>query len=118
MVGLDPTPFATILPLALAFGVGALALLWKRLLLPLGAALPSVRRPFWSKLLEGMGWAALLLVLNVGPILLTQTDRQTPGWQGFMHEVPRSGPAMLGPLAGYFLLQSLTEELKFRAFLL
>jgi membrane protease YdiL (CAAX protease family) len=104
---------------ALLAGLVALGIFRRQVLRPLAADLPLLARSRLRKMLEGAGLAlALLLVVVAPPLLAGQFDPSRPGWKPFMYEL--AGGA-LGPPALFlvlFPLQSLLEELAYRAFLL
>ena len=111
--------FASGLVLALPLGLAGIALLRFGLLTRLGNSVPPRRKGAGREWLAGLLAAfALLLATLVPPVLL---GAFRPGSSGYAPYVPAPGPTApsLAPFTfGFFALQSLAEELLFRAFLL
>lgn len=107
------------LVLALPLGLAGLALLRFGLLARLGASVPEPREPFGRGVAAGLAAAmALLTAALLPPALLGAFRSAASGYAPF---VPEPGPASLASAPasfGFFALQSLAEELLFRAFLL
>ena len=107
------------LVLALPLGLAGLALLRFGLLARLGASVPEPREPFAHGVAAGLAAAlALLTAALLPPALLGAFRSAASGYAPF---VPEPGPASLASAPasfGFFALQSLTEELLFRAFFL
>ena len=103
---------------ALPLGLGGLALLRFGLLPRLGDSVPPKRGKAGHSALVGLlGAVALILATLVPPALL---GAFRPGASGFVRFAPAPGlasPSSAPSILGFFALQSLTEELLFRAFL-
>ena len=107
------------LVLALPLGLAGLALLRFGLLARLGASVPEPREPFAHGAAAGLAAAAALLTTALLPPALSGAFR--PGAAGYAPFAPAPGPASLASAPaslGFFALQSLAEELLFRAFFL
>ncbi len=116
--GLDVL-FASGLLLALPLGVAGLALLRFGLLPRLSESSPRWRDRARTSFLAGLAAAFALLLVALAPPALLGAFR--PGADGYAAFVPARGPAAASgtlPMFGFFALQSLTEELLFRAFFL
>ena len=104
---------------ALPLGLGGIAWLRFALLPRLGSFLPPRRDGTGQALLAGLSAALALLFATLVPPALLGAFR--PGASGYALFVPVAGPAIpsLAPATfGFFALQSLVEELLFRAFFL
>ncbi|MDL2717325.1 MAG: CPBP family intramembrane metalloprotease [Acidobacteriota bacterium] len=111
--------FASGLVFALPLGLAGIALLRFALLPRLGASVPPRREGTGGALFAGFSAAVALLLTTLVPPILLGAFR--PGASGYAPFVPVPGPAMpsLAPTTfGFFALQSLVEELLFRAFFL
>ncbi len=105
--------------LALPLGLAGLAVLRFGLLARLGASIREPREPFARGIASGLAAAAALLTAVLLPAaLLGAFGPRAPGYAPF---APAPGPPSLASAPasfGFFVLQSLAEELLFRAFLL
>jgi len=104
---------------ALPLGLAGLALLRFALLKRLGAGVSEPREPARRGVAAGLASVLALLALTVVPSALLGAFR--PGAAGYAPFAPAPGPpSPSSALAtfGFFALQSLTEELLFRAFFL
>jgi membrane protease YdiL (CAAX protease family) len=107
------------LVLALPLGLAGLALLRFSLLAQLGGSVSEPRGPFRRGAASGLAAAAALLTVALLPPALLGAFR--PGAAGYAPFAPAPGPASLASAPasfGFFALQSLAEELLFRAFFL
>ena len=107
------------LVLALPLGLAGLALLRFGLLPRLGVSSPSRRARLGRALLEGLAAAFALVLTTLVPPALLGAFR--PGASGYVPFVPVPGaaaPSSAPSVFGFFALQSLAEELLFRAFFL
>ncbi len=107
------------LVLALPLGLSGLALLRFGLLARLGDSVPEPREPSGRGAAAGLAAAAALLITALLPPALLGAFR--PGAAGYTPFSPAPGPASLASAPatfGFFALQSLVEELLFRAFFL
>jgi hypothetical protein len=105
--------------LALPLGLAGLLLLRLGLLRGPGRSLPSVGRPVWRRLLEGAGAALVLLAAAVLPPLAAGAFVPgTSGWAPFTPTPPAPSPSAAAAAFGFFAVQSLVEELLFRAALM
>ena len=105
--------------LALPLGLAGLALLRFGLLARLGPSVSEPREPFAHGIASGLAAVAALLTAALLPPALFGAFR--PGAPGYAAFAPAPGPASLSSAPasfGFFVLQSLAEELLFRAFLL
>ncbi len=105
--------------LALPLGLAGLALLRFGLLAQLGDSVAEPREPFGRGAAAGLAAALALLSAALLPPVLLGAFR--PGAAGYAPFAPAPGPASLASAPasfGFFALQSLAEELLFRAFLL
>lgn len=107
------------LVLALPLGLSGLALLRFGLLRRLGASVREPREPAWRGAAAGLAAAgALLATVLLPPALLGAFRPDAAGYASF---APAPGPASLASAPAsfaFFALQSLAEELLFRAFFL
>jgi len=104
---------------ALPLGLAGLALLRFALLKRLGAGVSEPREPAWRGAAAGLASVLALLALTVVPSALLGAFR--PGAAGYAPFAPAPGfpsPSSAPATFGFFALQSLTEELLFRAFFL
>ncbi|HEX5855334.1 MAG TPA: CPBP family intramembrane glutamic endopeptidase [Thermoanaerobaculia bacterium] len=104
---------------ALPLGLGGLFLLRFALLKRLGAGVSEPLEPAWRGAAAGLASLLALLAFTVVPPALLGAFR--PGAAGYAPFAPAPGPPSpsSAPAAfGFFALQSLTEELLFRAFFL
>lgn len=116
---LDAHFFASGLVLSLPLGLSGLALLRFAILRRLGPSIREPREPSWRGAAVGLAAAAALLAAVLLPPALLGAFR--PGAAGYAPFAPAAGPAVpwSGPASfAFFALQSLTEELLFRAFFL
>ena len=107
------------LVLALPLGLAGLALLRFGLLVRLGGSVSEPRGPFRRGAASGLAAAAALLTVALLPPALLGAFR--PGAAGYAPFSPPPGPASFASAPasfGFFALQSLVEELLFRAFFL
>jgi membrane protease YdiL (CAAX protease family) len=107
------------LVLALPLGLAGLALLRFGLLGRLGSSVPEPREPSGRGAAAGLAAALALLITALLPPALSGAFR--PGAAGYAPFAPAPGPASLASAPaslGFFALQSLVEELLFRAFFL
>ena len=105
--------------LALPLGLAGLALLRLGLLRGPGRSLAEPARPAWRRALVGMAAAAAVLAGVLLPPLAAGAFRPgTPGWAPFAPAAPSA--SFRGAIASlaFFAVQSLVEELLFRAGLL
>jgi CAAX protease family protein len=111
--------FASGLVLALPLGLAGLALLRFGLLGRLGGTVREPREPFARGAATGLAAAAALLAAAL--LLPALLGAFRPGATGYAPFSPAPGPASLASAPaslGFFALQSLAEELLFRAFFL
>jgi membrane protease YdiL (CAAX protease family) len=107
------------LALALPLGLAGLALLRFGLLARLGDSVREPREPSRLGAVAGLAAAAALLTVALLPPALLGAFH--PGAAGYAPFAPAPGPASLASAPasfGFFALQSLAEELLFRAFFL
>lgn len=107
------------LVLALPLGLAGLAFLRFGLLGRLGDSVPEPREPFGRGAAAGLAAALVLLATALLPPVLLGAFR--PGAAGYRPFSPEPGSASLASAPasfGFFALQSLAEELLFRAFFL
>ncbi len=107
------------LVLALPLGLAGLFLLRFALLKRLGAGVSEPREPARRGAAAGLASVLALLVLTVVPSALLGAFR--PGAAGYAPFAPAPGPpspSTAPSTFGFFVLQSFTEELLFRAFFL
>jgi membrane protease YdiL (CAAX protease family) len=101
---------------ALPLGLAGLLLLRLGLLRGPGRSLPSVRRPALRRLLDGAGAAFVLLAAAVLPPLAAGAFVPgTSGWAPFTPTPSAASPSAAAASFGFFAVQSLVEELLFRA---
>jgi membrane protease YdiL (CAAX protease family) len=107
------------LVLALPLGLAGLAFLRFGLLGRLGDSVPEPREPFGRGAAAGLAAVLVLLATALLPPALAGAFQ--PGAAGYRPFSPEPGPASLASTPasfGFFALQSLAEELLFRAFFL
>ncbi len=104
---------------ALPLGLAGLALLRLRLLRGPGRSLPEPARPAWRRALGGAALAFLLLAAAVLPPAAAGAFLPAaPGWTAFAPPPSAADPAAAPASLAFFAVQSLVEELLFRAALL
>ena len=107
------------LVLALPLGLAGLALLRFDLLARFGGSVPEPHEPAGRGAAAGLAAVLALLTTALLPPALSGAFR--PGATGYLPFTPAPGPASLASAPsslGFFALQSLAEELLFRAFFL
>ena len=107
------------LVLALPLGLAGLALLRFDLLARFGGSVPEPHEPAGRGAAAGLAAVLALLTMALLPPALSGAFR--PGATGYLPFTPAPGPASLASAPsslGFFALQSLAEELLFRAFFL
>ena len=107
------------LVLALPLGLAGLALLRFDLLARFGGSVPEPHEPAGRGAAAGLAAVLALLTTALLPPALSGAFR--PGATGYLPFTPAPGPASLASAPsslGFFALQSLVEELLFRAFFL
>ena len=107
------------LVLALPLGLAGLALLRFGLLARFGGSVPEPHEPAGRGAAAGLAAVLALLTTALLPPALSGAFR--PGATGYLPFTPAPGPASLASAPsslGFFALQSLAEELLFRAFFL
>jgi membrane protease YdiL (CAAX protease family) len=107
------------LVLALPLGLAGLALLRFGLLARFGGSVPEPHEPAGRGAVAGLAAVMALLTTALLPPALSGAFR--PGATGYLPFTPAPGPASLASAPsslGFFALQSLVEELLFRAFFL
>jgi membrane protease YdiL (CAAX protease family) len=101
---------------ALPLGLAGLAALRFWVLRGAGRALPEAARPAWRRALVGAVFALLLLAAAVLPPLASGTFLPgAPGWAAFAPTPPNADAAAALASLTTFAIQSLVEELLFRA---
>ncbi|MFI5198168.1 MAG: CPBP family intramembrane glutamic endopeptidase [Thermoanaerobaculia bacterium] len=104
---------------ALPLGLAGLAFLRFFLLKRLGNSIPEPRGPFWRGAAAGLATvAALLAIVLLTPALLGAFRPEASGYAPFSPAPAPASPSSAFATFGFFALQSLIEELLFRAFLL
>ncbi len=102
--------------IALPLGLAGLAALRFWVLRGAGRALSEPARPAWWRALGGVAFALLLLAAAVLPPLASGAFRPgAPGWAAFAPTPPPASPAAAPAAFAFFAVQSLVEELLFRA---
>jgi membrane protease YdiL (CAAX protease family) len=105
--------------IALPLGLAGLVALRLGLLRGPGRALPETGRPAWRRALLGGAVALAVLALVLGLPLLAGVFRPgTPGWTAFVPTPPSADAAAAPASIAFFAVQSLVEELLFRAALM
>ena len=105
--------------IALPLGLAGLVALRLGLLRGPGRALPEPDRPAWRRALLGGGLALAVLAAVLGPPLLAGVfSPGTPGWAPFAPTPPSADAAGAPASIAFFAVQSLVEELLFRAALM
>ncbi len=101
---------------ALPLGLAGLALLRLRLLRGAGRLLPEPARPAWRRALAGAAFAIVLLAAAVLPAVAAGAFLPSaPGWIAFAPSPSAASPAAAPASLAFFAVQSLVEELLFRA---
>jgi membrane protease YdiL (CAAX protease family) len=101
---------------ALPVGVAGLLALRFGLLRGAGRALPEPARPAWRSARTGAAVAVVLLAAALLPPLAVGAFRPgTPGWEAFAPTPPAANAGAAPASLAFFGLQSLVEELLFRA---
>lgn len=104
---------------ALPLGLAGLLALRLGLLRGPGRALPEPARPAWLRALAGAAFALTLLASAIFPPLAAGAFRPgSPGWRAFAPAPSAANPAAAPASLAFFVVQSLVEELLFRAALL
>jgi membrane protease YdiL (CAAX protease family) len=104
---------------ALPLGIAGLAFLRFLLLKRLGNSIPEPRSPFWKGAAAGLAAVAVLLTIGLLlPALLGAFRPEASGYAPFTPAPAPASPSSAFATFGFFALQSLIEELLFRAFLL
>lgn len=101
---------------ALPLGLAGLAALRLGLLRGPGRALAEPARPVWRRALAGLAVAlALLAAVILPPLVAGVFSPGTPGFTAFAPTPPPANPAAAPASISFFTVQSLVEELLFRA---
>lgn len=107
------------LPFALPLGFAGLLALRLGLLRGAGRALPGPARPAWLRALGGATAALAMLLASVLPPLAAGAFQiGSAGWTAYAPTPPAASPAGAARSIAFFAVQSLAEELLFRAALL
>jgi len=104
---------------AVPLGLAGIAALRFVLLRGPGRSLPEPARPAWRGGAAGIVAALVLLAAALLPPLATGAFRPgTPGWTAFAPTPPPADPSAAASSVAFFAVQSLVEELLFRAALM